>query len=45
MLNITTHADLCLKTVSLNMLRSDVYLKGVMSLKQVQVNLHVVLLI
>ena len=43
--NITTHADLCLTTVTLNVLRSDVYLKGVMSLKQVQVSLHVILLI
>ena len=43
MLNIITHIDLCLTTVSLNVLRSNVYLKEVMRLKQVQVSLHVVL--
>ena len=40
MLNIITHVDLCLTTVSLNVLRSDVDLKEVMSLKQVQVSLR-----
>ena len=45
MLNIITHADLCLTAVSWNVLRSDVDLKEVISLKQVQVSLHVVLLI
>ena len=34
MLNIITHVDLCLTTVSLNVLRSDAYLKEVMSLNE-----------
>ena len=42
--NIITHADLFSTTVRWNVLRRDVDLKEVMSLKQVKVSLNIVLL-